>query len=131
MTDLEFEQLFATSELPPALFTHEAHLRLAWIHVTKYGITAAVNNVTKQIRQFTRKHGALDKYNHTLTIAAVRAVYHFVLKSKSETFQDFIEEFPRLKFNFKELMVCHYGFDIYNSTLAKQEYLQPDLLPFD
>ncbi|MEM7484275.1 MAG: hypothetical protein AAF348_03615 [Bacteroidota bacterium] len=131
MIDKEFEQQFERGELPPDLFTHEAHLRLAWIHVTQYGIDTAVKNVTQQIKRYTQKLNATDKYNHTLTVAAVRAVYHFALKSKSNTFSDFIKEFPRLRFNFKELMACHYGFDIYKSPLAKHKYLQPDLLPFD
>ena len=131
MTDLEFEQHFASGELPPALFTHEAHLRLAWIHVTQYGVEEAIENVTEQIKRYTQKLNATDKYNHTLTVAAVKAVYHFVLKSKSDNFQDFLQEFPRLKFKFKDLMACHYGFDIYTSPKAKQAFLEPDLLPFD
>ena len=131
MTNQEFEHEFATGELPPALFTHEAHLRLAWIHVTQYGIETALTNVTQQIKSYTQKHNATDKYNHTLTVAAVRAAYHFVLKSKSDNFQDFLKEFPRLRYHFKELMACHYGFDIYTSPTAKSTYLEPDLLPFD
>jgi hypothetical protein len=42
-----------------------------------------------------------------------------------------MNEFPRLKTNFRELMACHYGFDIYTSEKAKMKYLEPDLLPFD
>ncbi|AWX44857.1 hypothetical protein HME9304_01862 [Flagellimonas maritima] len=131
MTDLNFMYQFEKGTYPPSLFTHEAHLRLAWVHITKYGVNTAITNVTQQIKQFTVIHNAADKYNHTLTIAAIRAVYHFMIKSKSDNFQDFIKEFPRLKFNFKELMACHYGFDIYRSPMAKVKYLQPDLLPFD
>ncbi|TAI47267.1 hypothetical protein [Flagellimonas allohymeniacidonis] len=131
MTDLEFEHQFAAGELSPALFTHEAHLRLAWIHVTQYGVETAVKNVTRQIKSYTQKLNAADKYNHTLTVAAIKAVYHFVLKAKSDNFQDFLKEFPRLKFNFKELMAYHYGFDIYTSPKAKKTFLEPDLLPFD
>lgn len=131
MTNREFELQFALGELPPELFTHGAHLRLAWIHITQYGIEAALENVTQQIKRYTRKHNASDKYNHTLTMAAVKAVYHFVLKSESDTFQDFLKEFPRLKHNFRDLMACHYGFDIYTSVEAKKSFLEPDLLPFD
>ena len=52
-------------------------------------------------------------------------------KSDSDNFKDFITEFPRLNYNFKELMNFHYGFDIYNSEKAKREFLKPDLVPFD
>ncbi|WP_410486871.1 hypothetical protein [Spongiivirga sp. MCCC 1A20706] len=131
LTNSEFEQQFNTCELHPSYFTHEAHLRLAWINISKYGIEQAIKNIQRQLIIFVEYAGAKDKYNMTLTIAATKAVYHFMLKSGSATFKDFMEEFPRLKTNFKDLMACHYGFDIYHAEKAKKEFLEPDLVPFD
>lgn len=45
-------------------------------------------------------------------------------KSNSDNFKEFIIEFPQLNNNFKELMNCHYGFDIYNSEKAKTEFFR-------
>ncbi|HKZ36842.1 MAG TPA: hypothetical protein VJ184_04265, partial [Chryseolinea sp.] len=59
------------------------------------------------------------------------AVYHFMIKSKSRNFQNFITENLRLKHDFKELLLQHYRIDIFTSEKAKKEYLLPDLLPFD
>ena len=131
LTDPAFEQQFEAGTLNPELFTHEAHLRLAWIHLKHYGEEAAIRNVSKQLQNYVGILGAQDKYNQTLTIAAVKAVFHFMNKSKSDQFQDFIAEFPRLKFNFKDLMAQHYSVDIFNSKTAKQVFLEPDLAPFD
>ena len=131
LSDSEFEKQFISCELKPADFSHEAHLRLAWINIDKYGIQQAEKNIQNQLQKFVEFVGAKDKYNMTLTLAAIKAVYHFTLKSKSDNFMDFITEFPRLKYNFKELMDFHYGFDIYNSEKAKTEFLKPDLIPFD
>ena len=131
LTDGEFENQFAYITITPSLFTHEAHLRLAWIHINQYGITAAIDNVCKQIKAFATFHGDKDKFNVTVTVAAVRAVYHFALKSKSENFQAFILEFPQLKKEFKRLIDSHYSIDIFKSELAKNEYAFPDLIPFD
>lgn len=131
LSDFEFEQQFINLELAPSAFSHEAHLRLAWINIHKYGIYKAETNIQNQLMNFVEFVGAKNKYNKTLTVAAIKAVYHFMLKSKSDNFKDFIAEFPRLKTHFKELMSSHYGFDIYNSEKAKVEFLQPDLLPFD
>jgi hypothetical protein len=131
LTDIEFEERLKNCELLPSVFTHEAHLRMAWIIIEKYGIEHAVENIPIQLQNYVAFLGAKDKYNTTLTIAAIKAVYHFILKSNSNKFEGFISEFPRLKYNFKELMACHYGFDIYNSYQAKIEFLEPDLLPFN
>ncbi|HNP66977.1 MAG TPA: hypothetical protein PKH16_03645 [Aequorivita sp.] len=131
LSDSDFENKFINCELNPSDFTHEAHLRLAWINIKKYGIKQAEKNIQIGLKNFVEFVGAKDKYNVTLTLAAIKAVYHFMLKSKSDNFKNFITEFPRLKNNFKDLMSCHYGFDIYNSDKAKTEFLEPDLVPFD
>lgn len=131
LTDNEFEEKFINCSLNPSDFTHEAHLRLAWLNIDKYGIEKAEKNIQKQILNFVEFVGAKNKFNMTLTIGATKAVYHFMLKSSSNNFKDFIAEFPRLKNNFKELMAFHYGFDIYKSDRAKKEFLIPDLAPFD
>lgn len=131
LSDAEFEEQLINCKLSPVDFNHEAHLRLTWIAIDKYGIEKALMIIQNQIRKFVEFLGAADKYNTTLTIAATKAVYHFKCKSKSDNFKDFIAEYPRLKNNFKDLMACHYGFDIYSSSKAKAKFLEPDLLPFD
>jgi len=131
LSDFEFEKQFFTGELDPKIFSHEAHLRLAWIHINKYGIGLAEKNIQTQLQNFVKLVGAEHKYNTTLTVAAVKAVDHFIRKSEATNFEELILEFPQLKFHFKELMACHYGFDIYHSEQAKAKYLEPDLLPFN
>ncbi len=131
LTDTDFESQFSNSTLDASLFNHEAHIRLAWIHVTKYGVDKAVKNVNTQLVNYVASLGAQDKYNNTVTTAAVKAVYHFIQKSKSDNFKDFIEEFPRLKTNFKDLLSQHYSINIFNSENAKSSFLEPNLLPFD
>jgi N-formylglutamate deformylase len=130
-TDVEFEAQLANCTLSPSLFNHEAHLRLAWIHLQKHKVEKAIEGVNKQILNYVDHLGVKDKFNKTLTIAAIRVVNHFMGKSKSDSFVDFMLEFPRLKTNFKDLISFHYGFDIYNSERAKSEYLAPDLVAFD
>lgn len=131
LTDPEFERQFADGSLDPILFSHEAHLRLAWIHIKQYGPEKAIDNICRQINAFATSHGDKDKFNVTVTVAAVKAVYHFYLKAKSVDFQGFIQEFPRLKHKFRELIDTHYSTNIFTSEQAKREYLEPDREPFD
>ncbi|XDD52124.1 hypothetical protein AB3N59_19365 [Leptospira sp. WS92.C1] len=116
--------------LDPAILSHEAHLRLAWIHIKKYGIETAMRDICEQLKMFVEFHGLAEKYNQTLTIAATKVVYHFVNKSAADNFYEFIREYPQLKYNFKKLINSHYSIDIDHSEIAKKEYLEPDLLPF-
>lgn len=130
INDDAFEMAFATCQLDPQLFTHKAHIRLAWIHLRKYGLQEAENNICKQIKKFDQTFGDGTKFNMTVTIAAVKAVYHFMQKSKADHFEDFIQEHSRLVTSFKGLIDQHYGFDIFASKSAKISYLEPDRLPF-
>ncbi len=131
LSDLVFEKQFENATLDPQLFSHEAHLRLAWIHATKYDLEEAAANVCRQIAQFDSVHGDGNKFHKTLTVAAVKAVWHFIAKSSSGNFKDFITEFPRLKNNFRELIAFHYSWDIFRDAEAKKKFVEPDLLPFD
>lgn len=130
LSDLEFERQFKNCTFNPKLFSHEAHIRLAWIYVNNYGVEAASENLCQQIKLFDATFDDGTKYNKTITVACVKTVNHFSQKSKATNFKDFILEFPRLKTNFKDLLDAHYGFDIYYSKEAKKYYLAPDLLPF-
>lgn len=131
LSDDQFEAQFQSLTFEPTHFSHEAHLRLAWIHIRKYGVDKAAENIAEQILAFANSLGENAIYNKTLTVAAVKAVNHFYLKSLSDNFRDFMLEFPQLKERFKQLIASHYSLDIFNSEAAKAEYLEPDLIPFD
>jgi hypothetical protein len=130
LSDDVFEQQFADCKLDPELFSHEAHLRLAWIHIQNYGVDNAIENVSTQLKRYTAYVNAADKFNKTVTIAAVYAVHHFMKKNPSADFVGFINTNPQLKNNFRALIQTHYSQDVFNQAAAKREFLQPDLSPF-
>lgn len=131
LSDQEFETQFTRGDFPPSLFTHEAHLRLAWVYLKKYGVQTAEQKISAQIQQFDQRHGKGDKFHKTLTVAAVKVVHHFMLKSKANAFADFLHEFPRLETSFKALLDQHYSPNIFLEEPAKHYFIEPDLLPFD
>lgn len=130
LTDEQFEQQFKDASLDPKLFSHEAHIRLAWIHISTYGVDVAAENLCRQIAVFDAKHDDGTNYNKTVTVAAVKAVNHFMEKSSATTCADFIQENPRLIFNFKDLINAHYSQNIFSNEVAKRTYVPPDLAAF-
>ena len=130
LSDEEFEEKFTTCNFRPLWFTHEAHLRLAWIYITKYGSEIAFEKYSSQLQEFAKKYNADGKYNATVTFASIQIMNHFINQSDAYDFQDFINEFPQLKTNFKQVMQTHYSGDVFTSKEAKQNILQPDLVPF-
>lgn len=130
ISDAEFENKFSTSSFRPLWFTHEAHLRLAWIYITKYGSEIAFEKYSTQLQEFAKKYNADGKYNATVTFASIQIMNHFINESDAYDFQDFMNEFPQLKTNFKQVIQKHYSGDVFTSKEAKQNILQPDLVPF-
>ncbi|GAA4279384.1 hypothetical protein [Aquimarina mytili] len=131
LSDNEFITQFKNCTLNPSIFNHEAHLRLSWILINELGLDSAIKTIQLQLQNFVKSVGATDKYHATLTIAAMKTVHHFMQKSKTENFENFISENQRLKTNFKDLINNHYSIDIFTSEQAKVNFLEPDLLPFE
>jgi len=130
LSNEEFEEQFINCKLRPLWFTHEAHLRLGWMYITNYGREIAFEKYSSQLQKLAEKHNAEGKYNATITYASIQILSHFIEKSDAYDFQDFIHEFSQLKSKFKELLTTHYSGDIFTSIEAKQQILQPDLVPF-
>lgn len=130
LSDNQFIEQFKDCSLDPSLFDHEAHLRLAWIHIKNDGVEMASKKIQDQLQKFVSHVGAQNKYHATVTVAAVEAVNHFMKKSSTETFEDFIAQNPQLKSNLKELLNSHYSFDIFQSSEAQHSFLEPDVQPF-
>ena len=131
ISDTEFEEQFTSNKFRPLWFTHEAHLRLAWIYVIKYGKEIAFDKYSKQLKAFADKYNADGKYNATVTFASIQIMNHYIENSDAYDFQDFINEFSQLKTNFKEIISTYYSDDVFTSKDAKQHILQPDLKPFN
>lgn len=129
-TDEEYEAVFESYQLKPGMFSHEAHLRLAYIHIQKYGATQAEVNMCDQIKGFAESLGVYDKFNKTVTIAAVKVMDHFISKAASKTFKGLIHEFPNLLLNFKGILNQHYSYNVFGDQKAKEAFQEPDLLAF-
>ncbi|MEQ6124942.1 hypothetical protein AAON49_12105 [Pseudotenacibaculum sp. MALMAid0570] len=129
-TDEVFEQKFRDCKFPPLYFSHEAHLRLAYIHLKKYGLDQSIQNMCQQIYDFAIKYGATMKFNATVTYASLQIMYHYMQEGKSENFSDLMKEFPHLLQDFKTEIKIYYSWDVFRSPEAKAKIHNPDLKPF-
>ncbi len=130
LSDGEFVTQFENLELDPTLFSHEAHLRLAWIYIKNHGLEEAVNKLCSGIKQFDEKFGDGTKFHVTLTVASTYVVNHFMEKSVSNNFQGLLQEFPRLRDNFMDLVYSHYSSRHLWNPQSRVQHFEPDLLAF-
>ena len=129
-TDIDFEQQFANCTFKPGMFSHEAHLRLAYIHISKYGEAQAAENMVSQIKTYAEHYGVKEKFNKTVTISAVKIMSHYMSSSSTNSFSELVNEFPILTEDFKSILSQHYSFNVFGDSEAKKEFIAPDLRPF-
>lgn len=130
LSDSELEAQFSTFKLKPSMFTHEAHIRLAYIHIKKYGVQQAQQNMIDQIRGYAASLNVPMKFNKTVTIASIQIMNSFMMKANGNSFTELLEEFPVLKEDFRSLVSKHYSFNVFSDLSAKKAFIEPDLLPF-
>ncbi len=121
LTNDEFEKKFSSCGLHSTIFTHEAHLRITYIYLTKYGLKIATDKLSEQIAELDNKYGDGTKFNKKLTVAATKIMNYFVEKTTATDFNGFIKEFPLLKTNFSEVIKKHALFEATENELLSKE----------
>lgn len=121
--DEEFLEAFEKQTLPFSLWSHEAHLRMAFLMLKKYRIDAP-KRIIEGIQQYNRLHGDQLKigYHETITrfwIAEVAARIDQV-----DSFQAFKTQYPEL-FQFAYIY-RFYQPDRLFSELAKTRFIPAD-----
>ena len=78
LSDDEFLAAFASCQLPPALFRHGDHLRLAWLQLHRKPLDEALTLVRDGIRRYAAHLGVPHLYHETVTTAWVKllATHH-------------------------------------------------------
>lgn len=130
LSDESLETAFEKTNLPPAWFTHEAHLRLAWWHIRKYGVEKAEENLQNQIHQFAKSLNEEEKYHRTLTHAALQTVHYCMQQQEAGDFESFLKLHPSLMDRFQQMISSHYSPEVLNTLQARLEVIPPDLLPY-
>lgn len=127
--DEEFRASFERCEIPNHAFRHRDHLRLAWIHLRRSDPDTASVLVGESIRRFAEHHSAGRKYHETLSRAWVRIVALAIAETPdARGFDALLEARPHLLD--KKLPLKHYTPRRLWSDLAREQWTEPDLLPF-
>lgn len=124
LTDEQFLEGFEERALKS--FSHQDHIRLAFIYARCGGVEAAVAGARK-IREFAADAGAAGKYHETLTVAWARIIAHLAAASPGIAFPAFVKAHPELQD--RGLLLRHYSEPRLWSEEARACFLEPDRLP--
>jgi hypothetical protein len=108
-------------------FPHEAHVRMAWLYVTRLGPEAAIDRAARGIRALAKANGTPTLYHDTVTRAWVYVVAAAVAAAPSATFEGFLARNPQLLD--RRLLLEYYSPDVLSSAQARAGWIAPDLAP--
>lgn len=129
--DNQLEILLESGKLDPGLFSHEAHIRLAWNVLQKMDLKEAENRIRFLLMTYVSHLGLNTKYHETITLASIRLVRNGVQTTEALTCAEFLLSNPILISDFKTQLLRHYSKELLFSESARQSFVEPDLLPFD
>jgi len=146
MTDDKFLSAFESCRLARKDWTHEAHVRMAWLYLTRAAGDGAVfarvrSGIQRLNAAFTRRQQILCRalpakpkemptatgYHETITAAFVLLIASRV--RPDEDFAGFRDRNPDLFDNTLSALLKHYSREVLFSAPAKAEFIEPDLAP--
>ena len=127
-SDRAFRDAFEACTIAPAEFSHEAHVRLAYVYCAEADVEGAIDRMRAALLKFIEHNGIpRTKYHETLTRAWVLAVRHFMDKGSSASAAEFIANNPELLDS--KIMLTHYSASVLFSADARAAWVEPDLDP--
>src|SRR5262249_21639313 len=130
MTDEELRSAFESCTLPFALWTHRAHVRMAFLYASQHPFQAALDRMRLSIQAYNASQQvpeSLDRgYHETITVAFMRLVCSKL--TRTGPFPDseaFCERHPDLLD--KSVLLKLYSKERLMSPEAKRGFVEPDL----
>lgn len=127
MTDDEFLAAFEAVALTRPEWTHEAHVRMAWLYLARHPVPDALDRVRRGIQKLNGKIGSPDGYHETITVAFVRVIADRL--AESETYPAFRDRNPDLLDRTLPALLRHYTKDRLYSAEARAAFVAPDREP--
>jgi hypothetical protein len=128
LTDSEFIRLFEATTLPKKQWTHEGHLRMAYLYLQQTpNIEALLPCVRERITAYNLAQSNKNGYHETVTVAFLRIVQSRIRSGNTQHFTQFKAENPGI---FQSTYIGrHYSEAILFSPEARQAFIAPDREP--
>ena len=128
--DTSFIEAFESRTLPFAEWVHSAHIRMAWIYLTRHGFDGALTRAREGIKAYNQANKVVDAplsgYHETITQAWLRVVNATIRgQDPCATSMEFLEAQPHLRA--RTLLRVFYSKTRMLSPQAKTEFLPSDL----
>jgi hypothetical protein len=128
LSNQQFLQQIETVTINPELFTHEAHIRMAWLYLNKFDHETALQQISSAIKGIDAKYAGGVKYHHTITLVFANTMAALMKGSTHNTWQEFVDLNAGLSIS-KKFLGDYYSDELLYSDEAKTQFIAPDKKP--
>ena len=128
LSDSDYLAAFVAGSLSPRLWTHYAHIRMAWLVLCEQPFPLAVKRIRSGILNYnTVALGRPEAYHESITLCYTHLIR--IAIRPDQPWPDFVAANPDLFSNSKAYLGRYYSHDKLFSDKARQEFVLPDLAP--
>ena len=122
-----FIEAFEDCALEPGSFRHQDHVRLAWLYLTRYPVTEAIERYVAGLKRFASAAGAPEKYHETITWAYLLLTHERMGRMTGDhTWHEFAEANEDLLDWSNTVLDLYYTKETLGSSLARKVFVLPD-----
>ena len=126
---------FESAELNPEDFTHEQHIRMAWLLLREADLLEAITRYREALKKITRKFGAETKYHETITwfflVTIAERMETIASIHSKECWISFRTANWELFEGNPSWLERNYSGERLTSELARRQFVLPDRLPLN
>lgn len=123
---------FERAAVPPAEFTHAAHLVVGLWHVHRFG-EEGLPRLRAGIRRLNAAHGTPDTdsrgYHETITRAYITLLTQFLAERRNERLAAAAQSLLASPLAARDALLAYYSRDVLWSVAARRDWLEPDRAP--
>lgn len=127
MTENELFEQFENGKLDAKIFTHEIHVKTAWIYLSKFDLPLAMLNFSTALKNFAKVNKADKLYHETITFAYLMLINERMKSSEHlQTWEEFAQANADLLDWKNNVLKKYYRQITIKSFFAKKHFVFPD-----
>lgn len=125
MNDLDLFRTFESGVLSREAFSHKVHVHLAWIYVSRFTLTEAIERFRARLINWAKLNGADGLYHETITWAYLMIINERQRRGRYADFETFLSDNEDL-LKKPSVLEQYYTLETLDSDYARHHYVMPD-----
>ncbi|WP_417465876.1 hypothetical protein [Kordiimonas sp.] len=125
MNDLDLFRTFESGVLSREAFSHKVHVHLAWIYVSRFTLTEAIERFRARLINWAKLNGADGLYHETITWAYLMIINERQRRGRYADFEAFLSDNEDL-LKKPSVLEQYYTLETLDSNYARHHYVMPD-----